>query len=229
MRKGLAMAAGLALLAGCSDPLSGVERIGDVPLPDGPAAVAARPAPSETAGAPGFLARFLSGGLAPPNPAAPPGGIAPGTVLPYGQAATVCGISENAMGAPVATAGRYTLWDGVPGIVAPRTHYITGMDGGCAVQFTAALAMFGDTATHEAVRYNSANADVPWSATDIAYEEVKAQVCGAGQGQPCGARIEALGRRTAFVTAYETFGGSSDWVEILVHDGALVAAGPEGG
>lgn len=170
-------------------------------------------------------------------PTAPVGGpvggpdaaaIAPGTVLPFGAAATVCGVDEAAMGTPVATAERYTLWDSAGGGSAPRTHYITGMAQGCAVQFTAALALFGDVATHEAVRYNAGNT-AGYSATDAAYEQVKGQVCGAGQGQPCGARLDDLSRRLAFVTAYETFGTNADWYEILVHDGALVASGDEGG
>ncbi len=153
--------------------------------------------------------------------------IAPGTVLPYGEAATVCGLPESAMGTAVANGSSYTLWDSGPGSTAPRTHYVTGLRGGCAVQFTAALAMFGDVGTHEVVRYNTSNAARPYSPTDIVYEQVKAAFCGVGQGQPCGDRIDALARQSTFVTAYATFGTNPEWVEIFIHDGALAASGVE--
>lgn len=164
-----------------------------------------------------------------PGSAAPAAAtIAPGTALAFGEAATVCGLTEATLGTPVATTDRYTLWDSAGGGAEPRPHYITGLADDCAVQFTAALALFGDVATHEAVRYNAGNS-TGYSATDTVYEQIKGQVCGAAQGQPCGDRIDDLAARMAFVTAYETFGTNADWYEILVHDGALVASGDEGG
>lgn len=224
MRVLLFTIAGCGLLAACADPLADVDRLSDVDLPPDAVATAAAPAPSETADAPGFLGRLL-GGVRPAAAvvsAAPE--IAPGTVLPYGVTATVCGLPESALGQQVAEASGHVLWDSAPGTIAPRTHYVTGIDGGCAVQFTAALAMFGDIGTHETVRYQLDDTDLPYSVTDVAYEAIKADFCGVPTGQPCGERLAALGRQTVYVNAYETFGTNPGWFEILLHDGAVVAS-----
>ena len=148
--------------------------------------------------------------------------ISPGTALPYGEIATVCDLPADT-GTPVATQSGLTLRDTDPTTVNPRTHYLTGLPDGCARQFTAALALFGDVGTHEVVRYQPSNADIPFTETDTAYEEIKAAFCGAPAGQPCGARLEALGAITTFVTVYETFGTNPSWADILIHDGAVVA------
>lgn len=168
-------------------------------------------------------AEGMDGPPLPDNGAAPE--IAAGTVLPFGEVGRVCGLDEGALGTPVETAAQYTLWDSAAGSVEPRTHYVTGIDGGCAVQFTAAMVLFGDVATHEAMRYRGDNANQPWSAVDTAYEEVKAAFCGAPSGQPCGERADALAARTAFVTAYEAFGAGDRFAEILLYQGQVAAAG----
>ncbi len=72
-------------------------------------------------------------------------------------------------------------------------------------------------------RYEPSNAEIPYSATDIAYEEIKARICGAPQGQPCGNALDRLGRRTTFVSIYEAFGTNPSWADILIHDGTVVA------
>ncbi len=151
------------------------------------------------------------------------GQVAPGQVLPYGEVATVCGLSDAALGTPVATASGYAIYDSSPTVVTPRTQYIDGFPDGCARQFTAALALFGDVGTHEITRYQPSNAGIPYSETDVAYEEIKAQVCGVPSGQPCGAALNRLGRDTVFVTVYEAFGTNPSWAEILIHRGEVVA------
>jgi hypothetical protein len=149
--------------------------------------------------------------------------IAPGQLLPYGEIATVCGKPESALGQPIAAASGLAIYDSAPGSIALRSHFITGFPDGCARQFSAALAMFGDVGTHEVVRYQPSNAGIAFSETDLAYEEIKGRVCGVPSGQPCGARLEDLGRNTAFVTVYERFGSGPVWADILIHDGAVVA------
>jgi len=164
------------------------------------------------------------GGVAtdiPDGPAAAQ--VAAGTVVTYGDIATVCDLPDTALGTRIGSAAGFTLYDSAAGSIALRTHYITGMADGCARQFSAALALVGDLVTHEAIRYQPANADLPYSATDLAYEQIKGTFCGVAQGRPCGARIDRLARELAFITVYETFGTNPEWNEILLHDGDVRA------
>ncbi|MGR3490586.1 MAG: hypothetical protein ACU0DW_00900 [Shimia sp.] len=153
--------------------------------------------------------------------------VTPGTQLEYGTIATVCGLSPRDMGEMVGTypegRTRYTLYDSAPGSLNQRTHYLTGFKDGCARQFTAALALFGTPDAHEAIRYSSGQRHIAFTATDRAYEAIRARTCrGATVGTPCG-RAERLNRETAFVSVYERFGTSPQWADILIHDGAIVA------
>lgn len=146
-----------------------------------------------------------------------------GAALPYGEVALLCDVTEDSLGTAIATQSGYVIRDTNPTSIAPRTQYITGFPDNCARQFTGALALFGDVGTHELFRYEPSNAEIPWSDTDLAYEEIKARICGAPQGEPCGNALERLGRRTTFVSIYETFGTNPAWADILIHDGQIVA------
>lgn len=146
-----------------------------------------------------------------------------GAVLPFGTMATACGTPDAALGRAIEAAGPYVIHDTAPGSTAPRTHYVTGFADGCPRQVTAALAMFGDPATHEMLRYGPSPG--PYGAVDRAYEAIKAQVCRVASGQPCGARIEALAADTTFLTVYPVFGGE-EHVDLLFHGGEVVAVDP---
>jgi hypothetical protein len=146
-----------------------------------------------------------------------------GALLPYGEIALVCGANDDSLGTAIATQSGYVIRDTNPASIAPRTQFITGFPDNCARQFTGALALFGDVGTHELIRYEPSNAEIDWSETDLAYEQIKARVCGAAQGQPCGNALERLGRRTTFVSIYENFGTNPTWADILIHDGQVVA------
>jgi hypothetical protein len=158
-----------------------------------------------------------------PSDAALAGQISPGQVLPYGEVATVCGLDASTQGVAIDEGSGFVLYDTNPAVVTPRTQYISGFPDGCPRQFTASLALFGDVGTHEVVRYQPSNSEIPYSETDVAYEEIKARICGVPSGQPCGAELNRLGRNTVFVTVYETFGTNPTWAEILIHDGQVVA------
>ena len=149
--------------------------------------------------------------------------VAPGTLLPYGQIATVCGQPEAALGTPVATSSGYSLYDSAANSTALRVQYLTGFPDGCARIFSAALVLFGDVGTHEAIRYLPSNSAMAYSLTDTAYEQVKAQFCGVPSGQPCGRNIDRLAAQSTFVTIYETFGSTPEWGEIFLHQGQVMA------
>lgn len=142
--------------------------------------------------------------------------------------ARACEVKGRALGQVVdrmPERGRgFRLHDTAPGSTAPRDFYLTGFDDGCARQFTAALALLGQPAMHELVRYDPMRNAVPYSSVDSAYERVKRRVCGARRGEPCGDnKIAALERNTAFITIYETFGSSGNRTEILLHQGEVLA------
>ena len=151
--------------------------------------------------------------------------IAPGATLPFGELATVCGLSKQALGMPVATQSGFTLYDTAATSTGQRTQYVTGFDDGCARQFTAALALFGDIGTHETLAYGTG---MLHDTVGAAYEEVKGQICGVPDGQPCGSAASKLARNTTFLTAYAAFGASGRHTDMLLHDGRALALGVEG-
>ncbi|SEW27031.1 hypothetical protein SAMN04488515_1952 [Cognatiyoonia koreensis] len=179
----------------------------------------------------GFFGRIFSvsaGSSASGSSSAPANSVPPNAGLAFGEIAPTCGMSRRDLGTEVASASGYTIYDTIPNSTAPRTHYITGFDDNCARQFTAALVLLGDVGTHEVVRYNPANRNQSYTATDNAYEAIKASFCRAGFGKPCGGRIDRLAKRTTFVTAYERFGSSPVWANFLLHNGDVAASDIEG-
>jgi hypothetical protein len=159
--------------------------------------------------------------------------IAPGTVLPYGKVARICGLSDRQMGERVETyperRGTYALYDSAPQSTALRTFYLTGFDDGCARQFSAAVAVLAGADAHEQLRYGLPAEVHPYSTTDKAYEDLKARVCRVGRGKPCGKRIGRLERDTVFVSIYERFGSNAQWHTVLVHGGDVLAQDRKGG
>lgn len=159
--------------------------------------------------------------------------VAPGTVLPYGKVARICGLSAGQMGRKVETyperRGTYALYDSAPGSTALRTFYLTGFDDGCARQFSAAVAVLAGAESHEQLRYGLPAEVQPYSTTDKAYEDLKSRVCRVGRGKPCGNRINRLSNDTVFVSIYERFGSNAQWNTVLVYDGDVLAQDRKGG
>ena len=185
-----------------------------------------RPAP---AGDTGFaeepsniLARFttpVAGAAAEPEAR----DVAPMSELAFGSLERTCGLSRRELGREVANASGFKVYDTDPGSTVMRPHYIIGFDDGCARQFSAALVLLGDVGTHEIVRYSRTGVALAYSATDDAYEAIKTDFCRVGEGKPCGARLEALGKVATFVTAYRSFGAAPEWAEFLLYDGQVAA------
>lgn len=151
-----------------------------------------------------------------------------GEVLPYGEVARVCSARGRPLGRKIDKAparGRgYALYDSAPNSEAPRTFYVTGFGDGCPRQFTAALALLGAPTLHEQLRYGLPSDEYPYSTTDKAYEKVKSSVCRVSKRKPCGAKIGELEKNTVFISTYERFGNNARWADILIHDGAVLAA-----
>jgi hypothetical protein len=105
-----------------------------------------------------------------------------------------------------------------------RTWYITGFSDGGPRQLTAANALLGSASLYETLHYGPGGENLPTGETDKAYEKIKRKVCGTRRGKPCGSKINQMDKSTFFVTAYQRFGNSSRWAEVLVHDGAVIAA-----
>jgi hypothetical protein len=132
------------------------------------------------------------------------------------------------MGQEVEAVGDLRIYDTFPNSTARRPFYITGFDDNCARTFTGALVISGDVASHEFVRYQPSNERIAYTEVDNAYEALKANVCRVGRGQPCGARTDQLSRNTQFITVYGLFADSlatvpNEWVQILVHNGRVLA------
>lgn len=151
-----------------------------------------------------------------------------GTVMPFGQIARVCGLGANQLGTQIDGGGGFRVYDTIPNATSLRPFYITGFDDNCARTFTGAVVVTGDIETHEFVRYQGSNERIGYTTTDNAYEALKAGECRVGRGQPCGERTERLNRDTHFITVYNFFGGTfnstpTQWAQILVHDGEVLA------
>ncbi len=153
--------------------------------------------------------------------------VEPGIALPFGVIARVCKLKKSEMGREVERSsdgkGKFRLYDSAPGNTAMHTYYITGFDDGCPRQVTAALAMFGDVARHEFLRYGEHSKGQSWSETDTSYEKIKRKVCKVGKGKPCGSNLAKLEKSTSFLTVYSAFVGAPTWRNILLHDGSVVA------
>jgi len=145
----------------------------------------------------------------------------PDTLVPYGEVVRLCRAPQN-LGQEIARIGGFTVYDSAPDSTDFRAHYITGFRDRCARQFSAALVTAGNAATHEFMRYLPANRST-YNATDTAYEQVKNRFCRVKSGEVCGQRVDALNKRVAFITAYETFGSRPTWVEIFLHNGTMQA------
>ena len=151
-----------------------------------------------------------------------------GTVMPFGEVARVCGLRANQLGTQIDGGGGFKIYDTIPNTTSARPFYITGFDDDCARTFTGAVVVTGDIETHEFVRYQGSNERIDYTTTDNAYEALKASECRVGRGQPCGERTERLNRDTHFITVYNFFGGTfsavpTQWAQILVHDGEVLA------
>ena len=177
--------------------------------------------------------KTLFGGLAAnPKAAAPVSEIEPGTLLPYGKVARICGLPKRALGKEVAKhpekRPKHRIYDSEPGNIAPHSFFITGFGDGCARQFTASLAMFGSVSMHEQLRYGLPSEVQPYSDTDKAYEKLKSKVCGVPRKKPCGGKVSKLDGNTVFVSIYERFGSNQRWTNLLLHDGDVLAQDNKG-
>ena len=231
----------LALTA-CGDPLADFERLSDVPLAEDPTGAQVVTDPTDTP--PVLFGGLFSRTTAQTTDAEPGTAVAKGTpllarsaadsndvplgsALPFGQVASVCAAKGTKLGKEIdrfpKRGSGYRLYDTNPTTTAPRTFYVTGFRDGCPRQFTAALAIFGAPSMHEQIRYGLPGQDHPYSATDKAYEGVKAKMCGKPKGKPCGSRIKSLERNTVFISTYEHYGDTARWADMLVHDGAVLA------
>ncbi|WP_377508473.1 hypothetical protein [Octadecabacter sp. R77987] len=197
---------------------------------DDPAAVPAGEAAADPAEPParrGLFGGLFGGRRAAAEPATPTGpdaqSVTTGEAVGFGAIARACDTPTRRLGTEIARTSGFRLYDTIPNSTAPRTHYITGFADNCPRQFTAAVAIFSDVGTHEVVRYQDSNDRIAYSDVDNAYEAIKARVCRVAHGQPCGSRLERLGRDTLFVTVYERFGGNTTWSDILIYDGEVVA------
>jgi hypothetical protein len=203
-------------------------------------------APASSRGG-GFLAGLFGGGgggfaeteraVGGPGPEATPARVSgsepdvtPGAPLDFGAVGRVCDLLRGDRGDRVARfpenrlRGGYALYDSAPGSSTARAFYITGFSDGCARVVTAANVVFGAPSMHERLRYGLPAGTLPVSRTDEAYKTLKARICRVPRSAPCGDRIDRLERNTVFVTMYESFTGNRNWSNLLLHDGAVLAA-----
>jgi hypothetical protein len=188
----------------------------------------------------GFWRRKDRGGVAPEGaalagvsqakrrPKGPEVDLPPGSVPVFGKIARVCGLKKRDLGTKVASyperASKFSLYDSAPGSPGPRALYLTGFDDGCPRQMTGALALFGAVEVHDMLHYGQGASVTPSGDVAKAYQRVKSQVCKVGRRSPCGKRMSALSRDTVFVSVYPSFGEAKTWMNVLLHDGAVLAA-----
>ncbi|MGB3242960.1 MAG: hypothetical protein WBB25_00380, partial [Sulfitobacter sp.] len=148
-----------------------------------------------------------------------------GTVLANGLVARVCQAKGKSLGKLVekpAVRG-FALYDSTPGSAVARTWYVTGFADGCPRQLTGANVLLGSASLYEQLHYGPGGENLPTGETDSAYEGVKRKVCGTGRGKSCGSKIGKMEKSTFFLSAYASFGNSSRWTELLIHDGEVLA------
>ncbi|TNF20259.1 MAG: hypothetical protein EP318_11325 [Rhodobacteraceae bacterium] len=223
----------LAALVGCGgDPLAGIGRLSEVDLAED-TAIPAMTLPEDTAetpvARPGLLRQMLGGdGASARGGAGQPPSVPAGTLLSFGEVKPVCDLPEARRGKQIQAfperRAAYRLYDSEPGRTTPHPFYITGFADGCARTFTAVVALFGAPEMHEMLRYGLPAEVQPYSAADRAYEQIKSRICRVGRAQPCGAKIAKIEKDTVFVSVYEAYGGTSRWLEMLLHAGEVMAS-----
>lgn len=174
----------------------------------------------------GFFARLFGGPRGDTGGAQDLGDIEAGQPVAFGSMGRVCGreIAGSAVARyPADGQARYRILDTAPGSESSRPFYVTGFSDGCARQIEAAMVLFGDVGSYEAIRLGSPEGSLPTGATDARYDRIKRQVCGAGQRSPCGAALPDLAADTVFISAYPRFGSNTSWQTLLLHDGDVVA------
>ncbi|WP_137701697.1 hypothetical protein [Marimonas lutisalis] len=188
----------------------------------------ARPEPKDSGGFSGLFGSRKAARLTGPDARE----AAPGEVLPFGEIARACHVKRGELGREVGhfpeKRPKYRVYDSNPADAGLNTFYITGFGDGCPRQLTAALAVFGSPGMYEALRYGLPESARTGKATDKAYEKVKSQVCGVRRNKPCGAKIDRMERNTVFVSVYNRFEGANGWINILIHDGEMLAMAPGG-
>lgn len=155
--------------------------------------------------------------------------VQPGEVVAFGTVGVACEAKPAAQAKLIDKFPRegravWKLYDTDVSSTQARTQFITGFDDNCPRQITASLVMFGSAALHEVHRYSKARKKAPWSLADKKYEVIKSKTCGVGKGVNCPAQnLPKLESHMAFVSVYETFGGTGAWLELLVSDGKLIS------
>lgn len=192
------------------------------------AAPAANPADPPRRGLAGLFRRAPDASVDVPRSGPDSADVPPGTALPFGEIARACNVPRNDLGREIDNVAGFRIYDTIPNTTAQRPFYITGFDDNCARTFTGAVVISGDVESHEYVRYQPSNERIGYTSVDNAYEALKAGFCRVGRGQPCGARTDRLNQNTQFITVYGFFGGNfsavpTEWVQILVHDGRVLA------
>lgn len=147
--------------------------------------------------------------------------------LKFGELRRDCNVTRRDLGQKVMSQSGFDVYDTEPGTTSPRLHHVTGFADGCPRAFSGTLVMFGDVGTHEFTRYAQTRVRLDYSETDSAYEAIKASFCRVSHGQPCGSRLERLGRIATFITVYERFGDNPEWAEFLLYDGTVAGTAIE--
>ena len=106
-------------------------------------------------------------------------------------------------------------------VLTVGAHHPSGLTSPATGPRTCLMSYRGDLATHETMRYESEAA--PYSATDAAYEALKAARCSAPAGQPCGAGLDGLAADTVFLTLYPAF-DALEGADLLLSGGAVLAS-----
>lgn len=72
--------------------------------------------------------------------------VEPGTIMPFGEIARVCGVRRGQLGQEIVNVAGYRIYDTAPGATEPRIYYVTGFKDDCARTFVAAMVIEGDAA-----------------------------------------------------------------------------------
>ena len=116
----------------------------------------------------------------------------------------------------------YALYDTASGSAAARTFYITGFADGCPRQLTAANVLLGAPSLYEQLHYGRAAKTWPSPRPTQPMKRSKRRSVARARANPA-ERRSASWTEHVFVSAYDSFGNSNRWTELLVHDGAVLA------
>lgn len=144
-----------------------------------------------------------------------------------GEISVTCGLRPRELGVKLDTvrigAHRYRLYDQNPKARGKRVLSVVGFKDKCVRQTWASQVQFGSVAGYELLHYVLRSGRPKSNSADKAYKVLRQKYCTSPKNRPCDEGIKPLAQTTVFINFYDEFGSTKRHLQLLIHDGSLLA------